>query len=102
MKLKSACLLGLILFFTCKIITLAQLSEFSSEEFRAIDEITTEKPPAQPTNITIGINRINTFCIVISPYYFVYYLNVLQIACPYWLVWFGLVVWASRSWGTPA
>jgi len=51
MKLKSACLLGLILFFTCKIITLAQLSEFSSEEFRAIDEITTEKPPAPPTNI---------------------------------------------------
>ena len=51
MKLKSACLLGLILFFTCKIITLAQLSEFSSEEFRAIDEITTEKSPAPPTNI---------------------------------------------------
>ena len=51
MKLKSACLLGLILFFTCKIITLAQLSEFSAEGFRAIDEITTEKSPAPPTNI---------------------------------------------------
>jgi len=52
MKLNRAraCLLGLILIFTCKII-FAQSSEFSSEEFRVPDEAVTENLPAPPTNI---------------------------------------------------
>ncbi|HIA69819.1 TPA: fibronectin type III domain-containing protein [Candidatus Poribacteria bacterium] len=50
MKLNRACLLGLILIFTCKI-TFAQSSEFSSEEFRVPDEAVTENLPAPPTNI---------------------------------------------------
>ena len=58
MKPKSACLLGLVLFFTCKIITLAQLSEFSSEEFRVTDEVTAEKSPAPPTNIKTTDKKI--------------------------------------------